>query len=131
MKDSNQVVSVCEISADECYKPVCIYEDETGGKLYAFFQWEDPYTLAKAVFSELPGDKQVGKAYFDKEGIFRIVLKKSARVFKRFTIDEMLEKGRKYPIIIDFNEKNGDEKDDEEEMEDPTKPGSVIVRQHP
>jgi hypothetical protein len=127
MSKSEPFQSVIEVSQDNCYKPVCIYETAEGGKLYAFFQWEDPYTLAKAVFSELPGDKQVGKAYFDKEGNFRIVLKKSARVFKRFNIDEMLEKDRKYPIIIDFNNKDGDGEEDG----DPTDPGTIIVRHRP
>ncbi len=127
MKKTGPLQSLITVSEDTCFKPVCIYEDDEGGKLYAFFQWEDPYTLARAVFSELPGNKQVGKVYFDKNENLRIVLKKSARVFKRFRIDKTLKRDVKYPIIIDFNGKH----DDEEKNGDPTNPGNVILRKKP
>ncbi len=111
----------CIVSQKNCYDPICFYDDETNLRLWGFFQWKNSTTIKKIVFCQLQGDKQVGKVDY-KDGILHIKLMEDVKPFKRFTVNQELDKGAKYPTYIDLNDKG---------IEEPTVIGTIIVRDRP
>ncbi|AZQ44604.1 hypothetical protein [Nonlabens ponticola] len=117
MSQSNSLIVVSE---DTCYNPVNIYS-KNGIHVIAFFEWSDKFSFASVVFSQMPGDKQVGKVKFQNEMI-HITLEQGAKPLKTFNLNKKLEKNKEYPTVIDLND---------HKIEDPTVSGGTIIRRNP